>query len=95
MKPNKILYLELDMYCYIEYNYVISVKGWNFPQIPKDHITHGQTVQRSQIFRVSLRSHSLVIKRVRSHFRSQFLEGVHSHSSLPKNFVKLFQESIN
>ena len=49
-----------------------------------------QTVQRSQIFRVSLRSHSLVIKRVRSHFRSQFLKGVHSHSSLPKIFRQKF-----
>ena len=64
------------------------IRMWLFPWIHK--VIYLQSVQRSQIFRVSLRSHSLVIKRVRSHFRSQFLKGVHSHSSLPKIFRQKF-----
>ena len=43
-----------------------------------------QTIDRSHIFCVAHHSHSLPKKGVRSHFRSQFLKRVHSHSPLLK-----------
>ena len=56
-----------------------------------------QTIDRSHIFCVAHHSHSLPKKGVRSHFRSQFLKRVHSHSPLLKkswfwSFFKRMQE---